>query len=55
MLHDRIRTARALELLRQQGLTISQVGTQVGFADAREFRRAFKRWTGQSPSSYRSG
>ncbi len=53
MLHDRIRTARALELLRQQGLTISQVGTQVGFADAREFRRAFKRWTGRTPSESR--
>lgn len=52
-LHDRIRTARALELLLHQGLTISQVGNQVGFADAREFRRAFKRWTGRTPSEAR--
>lgn len=52
-MHDRIRTARALELLHQQGLTIGQVGSQVGFADAREFRRAFKRWTGRTPSEAR--
>jgi AraC-like DNA-binding protein len=52
-LHDRIRAERALELLHDQNLTIGQVGSQVGFADAREFRRAFKRWTGHTPSEAR--
>jgi len=52
-LHDRIRTERALELLHDHNLTISQVGTGIGFADAREFRRAFKRWTGHTPSEAR--
>ncbi|WP_211840773.1 AraC family transcriptional regulator [Pseudoxanthomonas sacheonensis] len=52
-LHDRIRTERALELLHDHNLTISQVGTSIGFADAREFRRAFKRWTGHTPSEAR--
>lgn len=52
-LHDRIRSERALELLHDPNLTIGQVGTQVGFADAREFRRAFKRWTGHTPSEAR--
>lgn len=52
-LHDRIRTQRALELLHDRGLTISRVGNQVGFTDVREFRRAFKRWTGYTPSEAR--
>ena len=52
-LHDRIRTERALELLHDHSLTISQVGSRIGFADAREFRRAFKRWTGHTPSAAR--
>jgi AraC-like DNA-binding protein len=52
-LHDRIRTERALELLHDHNLTISQVGSHIGFADAREFRRAFKRWTGHTPSQAR--
>lgn len=52
-LHDRVRAERALELLHDHGLTIGQVGAQVGFADAREFRRAFKRWTGHTPSKAR--
>ncbi len=34
-LHDRIRTDRALELLHDHNLTISQVGSHIGFNDAR--------------------
>jgi len=52
-LHDRVRAERALELLHDHDLSIGQVGTRVGFADAREFRRAFKRWTGHTPSEAR--
>ena len=52
-LHDRIRTERALELLHDRRLTISQVSGHIGFADAREFRRAFKRWTRRTPSEAR--
>ena len=52
-LHDRIRMERALELLHDHGQAIGQVGSQLGFTDAREFRRAFKRWTGQTPSEAR--
>ncbi len=52
-LHDRVRAERALELLHDHDLSIGQVGARVGFADAREFRRAFKRWTGHTPSEAR--
>lgn len=54
-LHDAVRSERALELLHEGNLTIAQVGANVGFRDAREFRRAFKRWTGRTPSAMRGG
>ena len=52
-IHDRIRTERALELLRAGSLRIGEIGTAVGFSDPREFRRAFKRWTGGPPRAMR--
>lgn len=48
-IHDRIRTERALELLRAGALRIGEIGSAVGYSDPREFRRAFKRWTGGPP------
>ena len=54
-IHDRVRCERALELLRDPRLTVAQVGSQVGFGDVREFRRAFKRWTGRTPTDLRHG
>lgn len=53
VIHDRVRCARALELLRDRRLTIAQIGSEVGFGDVREFRRAFKRWTGRTPTELR--
>ncbi len=52
-IHDRIRAERALELLGNPAHSIAHVGSQVGFHDVREFRRAFKRWTGSTPSEAR--
>ncbi|MDR7069680.1 AraC-like DNA-binding protein [Pseudoxanthomonas japonensis] len=51
--HDRVRTERALDLLQEAELTIAAVGGLIGFNDVREFRRAFKRWTGHTPSETR--
>ncbi len=51
--HDRLRTEQALELLQNPELDIAAIGNRLGFNDAREFRRAFKRWTGQTPSETR--
>jgi len=53
-IHDRLRIERALALLQEPKLSIATVGTQVGFRDPREFRRAFKRWTGATPSAARA-
>lgn len=53
-IHDRLRIERALALLQEPALSIAAVGAQVGFRDPREFRRAFKRWTGAPPSAART-
>jgi len=53
-LHDRVRAQFAMELLRENQLPIAEIGIRVGFHDAREFRRAFKRWTGMAPTAARS-
>ena len=53
-IHDRLRIERALALLQEPKLSIAAVGAQVGFRDPREFRRAFKRWTGAAPSAARA-
>ncbi|MFT3898286.1 MAG: AraC family transcriptional regulator [Thermomonas sp.] len=53
-IHDRLRIERALALLQEPKLSIAAVGAQIGFRDPREFRRAFKRWTGTPPSAARA-
>ncbi len=52
-IHDRVRAELALELLQAGSLSVAQVGGEVGFNDPREFRRAFKRWTGMAPQEAR--
>lgn len=54
-LHDRLRAERAEQLLRDPRHSIADVGFELGYSDGREFRRAFKRWTGRTPRDYRSG
>lgn len=53
-IHDRVRSDSARRLLSEPRLSIAQVGAAVGFKDAREFRRAFKRWTGVAPQAARA-
>ena len=52
-IHDRVRAERALQLLQAGALSVADVGSAVGFNDPREFRRAFKRWTGMPPQDAR--
>lgn len=47
--HDRVRAARAEVLLRSASLRVEDLAMQLGFSEAREFRRAYKRWTGHAP------
>ncbi|SIP94035.1 AraC-type DNA-binding protein [Aquipseudomonas alcaligenes] len=52
---DQERRARALVLLGRNDLSLAEVAAQSGFSDLRNFRRAFKRWTGNAPSEVRKG
>jgi AraC-like DNA-binding protein len=48
-----VRYQRAQELLLQQ-VPIARIAEQLGFSEAAAFRRAFQRWSGCTPSQYRS-
>ncbi|MDP7703093.1 AraC family transcriptional regulator [Mycobacterium sp. TY815] len=52
-IRDRVRLERAAALLRESTLPIGAVARQVGYSDSREFRRAYLRWTGRTPSAER--
>ena len=42
----------ATATLRMGTHSVSELGSQLGFSHVGAFTRAFKRWTGQTPSSY---
>ncbi|MBX2813650.1 MAG: AraC family transcriptional regulator [Myxococcales bacterium] len=44
----------AEELLRRRELGISEIASALNFTDGSTFHRAFKRWTGKSPSEFRA-
>lgn len=46
------RAALAEELLREGGLTSTQIATRLGFSDLSTFSQAFKRWFGVSPRNF---
>jgi AraC-like DNA-binding protein len=48
------RLLRAMALLAEPGPSVLDVATQVGFDSASAFTRAFARYTGETPSAYRS-
>lgn len=50
---DKVRLEKAEGLLRSRGASVESIALQLGFADASNFRRAFKRWTGETPSAFR--
>lgn len=53
-IRDRVRMQRATVLLRESNIPVATVATEVGFSDSRQFRRAYQRWTGKSPSTERA-
>ncbi len=51
---DDKRKTLAIEYLERTTLPVEQICARVGFSDTSNFRKAFKKWTGQSPSSFRA-
>jgi AraC-like DNA-binding protein len=50
---DRMREGAAKGYLHDNSIAICEVAYLLGFAEQSSFNRAFKRWTGGTPSSYR--
>jgi AraC-like DNA-binding protein len=48
------RLLRAMALLAEPRPSVLQVATTVGFESASSFNRAFRQWTGETPSGYRA-
>lgn len=44
---------RARHFLEHTGQSVREIARSLGYSDDRAFRRAFQRWTGQSPTAYR--
>jgi AraC-like DNA-binding protein len=47
---DDLRRRLALRLIREEGLPVKEAAWRLGYSDPAAFSRAFKRWTGASPS-----
>lgn len=52
---DKVRSDVAIRLLTEESLSIAETSVLVGFTEQASFCRAFKGWTGMSPSLYLSG
>lgn len=50
---DDVRRAQAIEYVSATDLPCERIAKDLAFSDARSFRRAFRRWTGTSPSEFR--
>ena len=51
-IHDDLRQRMAMEYLGGQKVTVNETAYLLGFSEASSFVRAFKRWTGLSPTAY---
>ena len=52
-IRDDLRRQRALLLLDNRQLTISDIAAKLGYSELPNFTRAFRKWTGQTPLAYR--
>jgi AraC-like DNA-binding protein len=52
---DETRFSEARRYLLSTRHTVESIATSLGYADARSFRTAFKRWSGRTPFEFRHG
>ena len=52
-LHDELRRERACFWLAETDLPIQRIAERLGYADASNFARCFRRWTGSTPRAFR--
>ena len=52
---EQLLRTRAEEWVRSGTEKVEHIALELGFTDARSFRRAFKRWTGRNPNELRKG
>ncbi|MEH6570752.1 MAG: helix-turn-helix transcriptional regulator, partial [Halioglobus sp.] len=50
---DQVREIHARRYLSDPMLSVTQIAHCLGYADSSGFQRAFKKWTGHSPKTYR--
>ena len=50
---DEVRRSLALKYIRDAGVTVGEIAYLLHFTDATAFHRAFRRWTGETPTQYR--
>ncbi len=48
-----VRKSRALEMLRGTEKSVDDIAHELGYSDPSNFGRAFRKWTGKSPSDFR--
>ncbi|UJJ31161.1 AraC family transcriptional regulator [Halopseudomonas maritima] len=51
---DEVRMELAMRLIREGKLNLGRIAFELGFLDPSSFTRAFRRWTGMSPTNFRS-
>jgi AraC-like DNA-binding protein len=51
---DEERRGKAMLLLRRDDLSIQEIADRLGYSDAANFTRAFRRWTGTTPKTFRA-
>jgi AraC-like DNA-binding protein len=52
---NHVRLANGSRLLRETGLTIAEIASEVGFTDQSYFDKRFKRAFGRTPREFRTG
>jgi AraC-like DNA-binding protein len=49
-----LRQSLALQYIKEQGVSLSQIAWLLGYERSTSFNHAFRRWTGRSPSLVRN-